>query len=303
MKIRTVLSISAILSAVSCGAGSKFDPNGGYSTHIGDNTGEGTVSETVHGELKADGNSSNTYALIGNAGYICDETPDLCGVHTSTKHITQSYDATLSRYVFDFHIHIDEDDDRGHTDITDRQRNEIKTDSKSPADMRAKDNETLRMSWYFKLPLGMKTTSSFCHVHQLKGIGSDSSVSTPLITLSCRSKNGGQVFQVIGREEPSSSSNEYLCNDINLQEFLGEWIKAVETATFSTNGEYKLVLTRVRDGKVLVNLTTTRNFVRSTHPGYRPKWGIYRSFGANGSMKPQLRDETVQFADFKIEKL
>ena len=42
---------------------------------------------------------------------------------------------------------------------------------------------------------------------------------------------------------------------------------------------------------------------RDGSTGIRPKWGLYRNFGENGSNKDQLRDETLKFADFRIEKL
>ena len=42
---------------------------------------------------------------------------------------------------------------------------------------------------------------------------------------------------------------------------------------------------------------------RTGTTGMRPKWGIYRSFGEGRSLESQLRDETLHFADFRIEKL
>lgn len=257
----------------------------------------------VPGELKADA-SKDVYKLITDRGYQCGETPDLCGVHTAFgKHITQSYDFFLKEDVFDFHIHINEDNDRGMATITDRQRNEIKTDANSPRYMLAYDGESLRMSWKFRLPSGLKTTNNFCHVHQLKGLGNGANVSAPLITFTCRTTSkGAQVFQIIARTE--TSSNEYLCNDIPLSEFLGEWVEVVETAKFATQGSFSVLIKRLSDGKTLLELKNVpRDFSRSGNPGYRPKWGVYRSFGEGGSLKSQMRDETFQFADFKIEKL
>lgn len=264
--------------------------------------------EPVHGELRADTSVDDVYSLIDGSGYQSSEAPDRCGVHTEFgEHITQSYDSFLQEDVFNFHIHINEDNDRG-TDKTDRQRNEIKTDSKSPDDMRAQDGETLRMSWKFRLPEGMLTTSEFCHIHQLKGIGDGANVSDPLITFTCRTRGSKQVFQIISRLEPSDSDDaHYLLNGkegMPLSDFFGEWVEVVETAKFAEQGIYSVRITRIRDGKVLANLqNVSRNFSCSGNPGYRPKWGIYRNFGENGIKKDQLRDETLQFADFKIEKL
>ena len=76
----------------------------------------------------------------------------------------QQYDATLGRWVFAFDIHIDTDTNKG--EEADRQRNELKTDNNSPASMVGKEGQTLENSWLFRLPEGMKTTTSFTHVHQ-----------------------------------------------------------------------------------------------------------------------------------------
>mgnify|MGYP003316017688 CR=1 FL=1 len=86
--------------------------------------------------LVADGNDEATYSLILNKGYNY-ETPDNSGAHSFApyRHIRQSFDESLGKYVFDFILHIENDDDRGKANIKDRQRNEIKTDAKSPDNM------------------------------------------------------------------------------------------------------------------------------------------------------------------------
>jgi len=64
-----------------------------------------------------------------------------------------------------------------------------------------------------------------------------------------------------------------------------------------------LVITRLSDGKQLVKIEDKgRNFWRTGTTGMRPKWGIYRSVGSNGSLRSTLRDEVLLFADFEIEK-
>lgn len=261
----------------------------------------------VPGELKADGNDVSTYELIAGCGYNY-ECPDNSGAHSSSpfRHITQSWDETLGKYVFNFILHIDNDDDRGLANVKDRQRNEIKTDNGSPKSMVAQEGETLRMSWKFRLPTGMKTTSNFSHIHQLKGIDNQAEtadVSNPLITYTVRTKSDRQVFQVIYRA-PGDSQNEYLCSDVDLKEFLGQWVSVTETVTFSREGSYSTVIKRLSDGRTLLTLSgIKRDLRRDGARGMRPKWGLYRYFGNNRSLASELRDETLQFADFKIEKL
>ena len=64
--------------------------------------------------LVADGNDEATYSLILNKGYNY-ETPDNSGAHSSApyRHLRQSFDESLGKYVFDFILHIENDDDRG----------------------------------------------------------------------------------------------------------------------------------------------------------------------------------------------
>ena len=253
----------------------------------------------------ADGKDADTYALILASGYNY-ETPDNSGEHASApfRHIRQSYDEYLKKYVFDFYLHIKNDDDRGKANITDRQRNEIKTDGKSPASMVAQDGETLRITWKFKLPAGMKTTSSFSHIHQIKGIDNaegTADVGHPLITFTCRGTSS-QQFQVI-YTAPESSSNDYLAKT-DLAPFLGEWVSVTETIKFGEKGSYSVVITRMRDSKQLVKISNvSRNFWREGATGMRPKWGLYRNFGKNRSLESILRDEILKFDDFKIEKI
>ena len=98
------------------------------------------------GRLVADGNSAETYRLIRQSGYN-HECPDSSRQHATAhvQHIEQVYDEQLGKPVFVFHIHAAIDDDRGKTNIKDRQRNEIKTEGKSPKSMVAQEGETLVM--------------------------------------------------------------------------------------------------------------------------------------------------------------
>lgn len=102
------------------------------------------------GRLVADGDTPGTYALIRRSGYNY-ETSDTSNAHAQEpfQHIRQSYDEELGAYVFDFYIHIDIDDDRGLPNITDRQRNEIKTDAKSPASMVGQPGDEMVFRWKF----------------------------------------------------------------------------------------------------------------------------------------------------------
>lgn len=260
--------------------------------------------------LRADGNDEGTYELILSKGYNY-ECPDNSGEHASApfRHIRQSYDKELGKYVFDFYLHIDNDDDRGLPNITDRQRNEIKTDAHSPDSLVAQYGETLRMTWKFRLPEGMQTTNKFAHIHQLKGIDNkegNADVSLPAITFTCRSlSNGKQQMQVIytASNVETAGGSTYLART-DLAEFLGQWVSVTETVTFADEGVYSVVVNRISDGKQLLKVDkASLDMWRTGCTGMRPKWGLYRNFGEKRSLAYLLRDEILKFTDFDIKKL
>lgn len=267
-----------------------------------------TCPEPQEGDLRANGDTERTYDLIVGSGYNY-ETPDTSNDHAAApfQHIRQSWDEELQRHVFDFYIHIDIDDDRGKPNITDRQRNEIKTDGHSPASMVGQQGERMLFRWKFRLPEGMKTTQQFCHVHQIKGIDNaagTADVSMPLITFTARTlSNGKRQLQVIYVPPTSAGGgNRYLAR-ADLDDFLGEWVEAEECIDCAVEGSYRLTVRRLRDGRELLAVPATPLAMwRDGTTGMRPKWGIYRSFGKQGVLKPDLRDEILKFADFEVKK-
>lgn len=263
-------------------------------------------------ELTADGNDADTYRLITRSG-LNYEVPDTSRDHATCpfRHISQVYDSELNAYSFAFCIHALIDDDRGIGSINDRQRVEIKTDNGSPASALAKEGETLTLRWKMKLPEGFKTTTKFCHLHQLKGVDNatgTADVSNPLITLTACTIGGVEKLQL--RHYDRSTGEISAKKTINLSELLGEWVEITENVTFGTNqirtnnGRYKIVVTRMSDNKELMSWTKNSgiDLWQTDCTAMRPKWGIYRYIGENRCMETQLRDEEVRFADFKIEK-
>lgn len=244
---------------------------------------------------------SDTYAYMNARGYY-QECPDSSGVHaySHVRHITQVWDDSLARYVYRFDIHIDIDDDRGKPEITDRQRNEIKTYAASPANMVAAEGETHTYTWKFQIPKGFKATSKFCHLHQLKGYGGDD-IGNPLITFVARLRSGKQYLELT-HYGPNGASAVRLESAL-LDGFEGEWVMVTEKATYLHNGKYEVKIVRMRDDKTLLYYKTNNiDIWRDGATAIRPKWGIYRSFGAGGSLKSQMRDESLLFTDFTIKE-
>lgn len=261
--------------------------------------------QKMDGTLIADGNNAKTYELIKSSGYN-HEAPDSSREHKKEhfQHIQQVHDNLLGKYVFAFFIHATIDEDRGLIDITDRQRNEIKTDNKSPKDFVGLKGETMVFRWKFYLPIGFQTTTKFSHLHQLKGIDNATNtadVSAPLITLTAYSNSkSGQQLRVRYDKRGESTTN---LASVDLADFLGNWVEVEEKARFGENGSYEVVITRLKDGKVLLKLEPKEmDMWRTDCTGLRPKWGIYRYLGENRDWQDQLRDEEIRFADFSIKK-
>lgn len=270
----------------------------------------GVRAQQTAGLLVADGNSADTYSLIRACGYE-EEVPDNSRDHASApfQHITQQHDAILGKPVFVFHIHAAIDDDRGLANVNDRQRNEIKTGPKSPASLIAQEGETLTMKWKFKLPAGMKTTSKFTHIHQLKGIDNKqgtADVGHPLMTLTCYTSGNRQVLRLRYEDRTARNGAEQhvsTLKETDLSPFLGEWVEAEEVARFGANGTYRIVIRRISDGKELFSYSNANlDMWRTSSAGLRPKWGIYRFIGEDRAWQNQLRDEQLLFADFSIVK-
>ncbi len=236
--------------------------------------------------LSADGRT-DTYKLITKVLGAGPEVPD-CGHAAFGPHITQAMDNQLGKYVFQFHAHATLDNDRCVN--FDRQRTEIKTASSSPAALKAFNGDTMNFRWRFKLDAGFQPSSRFTHIHQIKA--GDGNAGAPLITLSPEGDS-----MKIGYFSDNNKSETL--TKTGLRPFLGTWLEANETVTFSRHGSITFTITRVGDGKVLLNYHNSDiDLQRSRSNFYRPKWGIYRSIKDASA----LRDETVLFSEFCIAK-
>ena len=261
------------------------------------------------GILRADGDNDRTYALLRAHGYLWQLPEFSKGRPHAARHLVQVWDKTLKRHVFEFVAHVHEDDDFCLPDRNNRQRVEIATAGKTSSRVIAGEGETLRVRWLFRLPEEMKTSTKFCHLHQLKAVSnlskSKSDIGMPILTFSAGNLSSGkQEFRVVFKP-PHSNDNDYLFRS-DLATFLGEWLEVEETVTFARDGVLSLTIRRVRDGAVLCRLEGVRRcFWRDGATGVHPKWGIYRSLGEDLSLAKDgtLRDEKAWFADFSVENL
>ena len=241
--------------------------------------------------LSADG-VTDTYTLINSVlapGYNVVEAPD-CGHEDFGDHIDQVMDEVLNTYVFRFHIHVDEDDDRCKN--YDRQRNEIKTYDKSPDNLKAVEGETVEYKWKFKLDKDFQPSSSFTHLHQVKAVGG-SEDGMPLITLTARSTDKMQLRY-------AAHLSQETIEEVALSPFLGQWVEVTERITFGENGTYVIDIVRLSDQMSVLHFEDNDIRMWKTDADFlRPKWGIYRSLNEAEA----LRDEMLYFNDFSIEEL
>jgi len=247
-------------------------------------------SQTV---LKSDG-PGNTYELINSVlapSYDVIETPD-CAHNKFGRHITEEWDEELNSFVFVFHSHINEDNDR--CNKFDRQRTEIKTYKQSTDSLLGTQGETVTYKWKFKLDKDFQPSNSFTHIHQIKAVGG-SEDAMPSVTFTLR-KSKVDKFQV--RFASNMVQSDLI--SLPLDEFKGIWVQVYEQITYGDKGKYELKITKVDNNKTIVSYSNDSLRMWKTNAEFlRPKWGIYRSL----KNALNLKDEKIKFADFYIKEI
>ena len=226
------------------------------------------------------------------------ETPDLYPVnHPGVAHIYEEFDDTYGNH-FVFTIHRDVDIDRDRVDITDRQRNEIKTYDKSEEAVRGFENETFIYKWKFRINSEMEVSTRFSHFFQLKAVGGLDS--HPILTISGAERSGSDGIEVRYSPEQQDEILERKSWDF----VTGEWLEAYCRVTFSESGGLRLIVKRLRDDSVVFNIDTDNlDLWRGEDASHfvRPKWGIYRSILDADNLRPD--EEIVRFANFSVSEV
>ncbi|MCD2425771.1 polysaccharide lyase [Niabella pedocola] len=262
----------------------------------------GKAYEDINTYMKTYGFDYSEHANC-NGGY---------GGHPDGVHCTVELDPYFNKQVFRFTIHIDPviDGDRCNESTVDRQRNEMKsaTNNTTWAKVQGNWDEWQVLEWKFRLPKGFQPTSSFCHIHQLKAQDGPNNGS-PLITITPRaSSNGGNKrIQIIHTVDGASTGKGTIVDNIPLADFEDEWVQVREEMHYTHTGYYACKITRVRDGKVLLDFKDENIDMWRTGSSYiRNKYGIYRSL-AGGQLdhtpvgqSPLLKNESLWLTDFKV---
>lgn len=261
--------------------------------------------------IGADWESVNDYMKNFNFEYT-EHPNDVDNDHVDGTHIEVVNDAILGKPVFKFNIHASADEngniaildgDRG--TLKDRQRNEMKSRT---GDGRYEVNgnweEEQKLEWLFKIPVGFRPTTSFTHIHQLKA--QEGNNGSPLITITPRANSDGsnKRIQIIHTGDTSDTNLGTLI-EVPMSDFEGEWVKVTEEVYYSHKGTYSIVITRISDGKVLLECKSKNiDMWRKGATNIRNKFGIYRSFGSevknNKFPTNGIKDESLYLADFKI---
>jgi hypothetical protein len=234
------------------------------------------------------------------------------GGHAEAVHANIVQDVILNKSVFGFDIHINPviDGDRCSSTVVDRQRNEMKsvTNNTTWAKVLGNWNEWQMLEWKFKLPQGFQPTANFCHIHQLKAQDGPNN-GNPVITITPRANTDGsnKRMQIIHTIDGASTDKGTVVNNIPLSEFEGEWVQVREQMHYTHNGYYSCKITRVRDGKILIDFHDSNIDLWPSGTSYvRHKYGLYRSL-AGGRLdrvpvgqSPLLKNESILVTDFRV---
>lgn len=246
-------------------------------------------------EPNGPGNTYSEITAVLAPNYSPIETPD-CNHSAFGDHIDEVYDSSLGDYVFRFYIHVTPDNDR--CIKFDRQRNEIKTYDKSPANLLGVEGEKVIYKWAFKLADGFQSSPNFTHIHQLKSVGG-SYESMPMYTLTTRKGSPDRL-----ELRYAETDTQITLKQTALSPMIGAWVEVTEKIEYATTGFYSIEIKNKSTGQQLFYYDNTDAAApkvnwRQGGSFVRPKWGIYRSLIND----QDLRDEQVLFSYFSVEEV
>ncbi len=250
-------------------------------------------------DADGDGVGLDTYDLIRDFGGPNPiEAPDLYAInHPGVRHIYEDSDAEVGNH-FVFIIHRDIDIDRDRPENDDRQRNEIKTYNQSEEAVKGFEGETFIYRWKFKINADMEVSTRFTHFFQLKAVGG--SDSQPVVTFTGNERSGEDGIEV--RQSPLQDFTVLQRQPWSM--VTGEWLEAYCRVTFSDSGDLRIIVTRMRDDKVIFDIDEQGLDLwrgESAEHFVRPKWGIYRSILETDNLRPD--EEAVRFANFSVSEV
>ena len=165
------------------------------------------------------------------------------------------------------------------------------------------------MKWKMKIPKGFQPTPNFCHIHQIKA-QDGSNNGSPMITITPRANADGSNKRIhVEHNAQGSGNSRGTMATAPLADFEDEWVQIEQEIHYmpqDKGGYYRIKMTRISDGKVLINFERDEiEMYRKTATYLRSKYGIYRSLGGNIRNNPDninklLKNETIDMCDFEI---
>lgn len=258
---------------------------------------------------------SDINSYMRGFGFDYTEHPNCTGGyggHIDGVHGDVEAEPSFNRHVFRFDIHIDPviDGDRCSSSTVDRQRNEMKsrTENSTWAKVQGNWDEWQILEWKFKLPVGLQPTANFFHIHQLKAQDGPNN-GAPTITITPRATSSGlnKRIQIIHSVDGRNTDKGTIVDNVPLSEFEGEWVQVREEMHYTYDGHYAVKITRIKDGKVLIDFMDPNIDMWRIGSSYiRSKFGLYRSL-AGGRLNqnpvgqsPLLKNESLWITDFRV---
>ena len=114
-------------------------------------------------------------------------------------------------------------------------------------------------------------------------------------------------IQIIHSVDGRNTDKGTIVDNVPLSEFEGEWVQVREEMHYTYDGHYSVQITRIRDGKVLIDFTDPNIDMWRMGSSYiRSKFGLYRSL-AGGRLdqdpvgqSPLLKNESLWITDFRV---
>lgn len=235
----------------------------------------------------ASSDSGSGYAPILAAGLEL-ETPD-CKHDDFGAHVTQSYDSILRRNVFEFHSHIEDDNDRCQRE--DRVRMEIKGGPGSDLEAQHPIGSESYYRWKMRVAPSFRGASTFCHVFQNK-IRGGADDSQPVLTWTLRADR----LELLHRGGSSGADLGRLAV-VDIEQVRGRWLEFYVYQRHDEAGALYATLRDINSNQELLAYDNDNiDLWRDGAEYSRPKWGIYRAKNSS------LNDEIVSFADFCISE-
>jgi hypothetical protein len=130
-----------------------------------------------------------------------------------------------------------------------------------------------------------------------------------VITITPRASSSGsnKRIQIIHSVDGADTGKGTIVDNIPLSDFEDEWVQVREEVHYTHDGFYSAKITRISDGKVLIDFKDDNIDMWRIGSSYiRSKFGIYRSL-AGGRLNrdpvgqsPLLKNESIRITDFRV---